>query len=200
VSNPASAPAPAKAVERPGKRDIAMAVLATTVRIVIAFALIGLILSLVPDVPDGRILVPVILVAGAIAMYVWYFRHQVKSIYGARYPTLRAVESIILVAAMFLAIFALFYVTISVNDRAAFTEPLDAFNGYYFSLTVLATVGFGDITPVTFGARLATMVQMALDLAFIGVAFKVIGGAARSALQTRKEAPDMPVAAEAVED
>jgi len=177
-----------------------MAVLATTVRIVIAFALIGLILSLVPDVPDGRILVPVILVAGAIAMYVWYFRHQVKSIYGARYPTLRAVESIILVAAMFLAIFALFYVTISVNDRAAFTEPLDAFNGYYFSLTVLATVGFGDITPVTFGARLATMVQMALDLAFIGVAFKVIGGAARSALQTRKEAPDMPVAAEAVED
>lgn len=173
--------------------------LGTAGRVLVTFVLIGVILSLVPDDTDGRFFVPAALAILMIALYVWYFRRQLKSVYRARFPTLRAVESLVAVAAMFLAIFALFYVMISVNDRTAFTEPLDPFSGYYFSLTVLATVGFGDITPVTPLARSATMVQMALDLAFIGVAFKVIGGAAKRALQTRNRPPDMAETAELLE-
>ena len=105
--------------------------------------------------------------------------------YKARYPTLRAVEALILTATMFLAIFAMVYVMISVSDPSAFSEPLDSFNAYYYSLTVLATVGFGDIAPNTVPARSVTMVQMALDIAFIAVLIRVMGGAAKKALIRR---------------
>lgn len=185
---------------RPSRSEILAALFWTIVRVALSFFLIGVLLTLLPDVPDGRFLVPIALAVVMTALYVWYFRRQLSSVYKAKFPTLRAVEAIVLVATMFLAIFSMFYVLISVNNRASFTEPLDAFTGYYFSLTVLATVGFGDITPVTTLARSVTMVQMALDLAFIGVAFKVIGSAARTALQARHQGPDMKVAAEALED
>jgi voltage-gated potassium channel len=200
VSSPETTPLDGSAGPRPDKSDIAAALLGTIIRVVITFVMIAVILSLAPDVPDGRFIMPIILVFGMAGLYVWYFRRQLKSVYTAKFPTLRAVESIVAVAAMFLGTFALFYVMISVNDRTAFTEPLDAFSGYYFSLTVLATVGFGDITPVTTLARSVTMVQMALDLAFIGVAFKVIGGTARRALKTRKQSRDETPTTEAVED
>ena len=184
---------------RPDKRELVGAIIGTVVRVVISFLFIAAMLWLLPDVPDARFALPITLAVAMTLFYVWYFRRQISSVYRAKFPTLRAVEAIVLVASMFLAIFSMFYVLISVNDRTAFTEDLEPFTGYYFSLTVLATVGFGDITPVTTLARAVTMVQMALDLAFIGVAFKVIGGAARSALQSRHQSPDLSATAEALE-
>ena len=53
-------------------------------------------------------------------------------------------------------------------------------------MTVLATVGFGDIVPVTAIARVAVMVQMVLDVAFIGLAAKVLFGAADRGLRKRE--------------
>ncbi|MFM7145705.1 MAG: potassium channel family protein, partial [Actinomycetales bacterium] len=75
---------------------------------------------------------------------------------------------------------------LSQHDPRAFTEQLDAFSGYYFSLTVLATVGFGDITPVTTLARSFTMVQMAIDLALIGILVRIVSTAANRAMVRRQ--------------
>ena len=137
---------------------------------------------------DGRFALPLLVAVAATALYIWFFRRQVRLVAQARFPTLRAVEALILVAAMFLALFSMIYVMVSLSDPPAFTEPLDPFTGYYFSLTVLATVGFGDITPVTTLARSITMVQMALDLAFIAVVIRVFTTSARRALIARGEA------------
>ena len=102
--------------------------------------------------------------------------------YKARYPTLRAAEALILVAAMFLAIFAMVYVMISLRHRPPSPRRSTRFSAYYYSLTVLATVGFGDIAPNTVARRArSTMVQMALDIAFIAVLIRVMGGAATKA-------------------
>lgn len=174
--------------------------LATMVRLIIGFWLIFFMLTLVPDAPDGRFLLPVGVAVLAVAAYVWFFKRQLSSVYKARFPTLRAAEALVLVAGMFLALFSMIYVMISLADPSAFTEDLSPFNSYYFSLTVLATVGFGDITPTTTLARSVTMVQMALDLVFIAVLIRVIGGAARRALEQRHEQPAMPVAAAVVDD
>jgi hypothetical protein len=86
---------------------------------------------------------------------------------------------------MFLAIFAMVYVMISLAHPDAFSESLDSFNAYYYALTVLATVGFGDIAPNSVPARAVTMVQMSLDIAFIAVLIRVMGGAAKKALIQR---------------
>jgi hypothetical protein len=87
---------------------------------------------------------------------------------------------------MFLALFAVIYVSLSQHNDQAFTEELDAFSAYYFALTVLATVGFGDITPVTTLARSVTMVQMAIDLALIGILVRIVSTAANRAISGRR--------------
>ena len=87
----------------------------------------------------------------------------------------------------FLALFAVIYVSLSQHNPQAFSERLDPFAAYYFSLTVLATVGFGDITPVTVLARSVTMVQMAIDLALIGILVRIVSSAANRAKGKKQE-------------
>jgi alkylation response protein AidB-like acyl-CoA dehydrogenase len=69
---------------------------------------------------------------------------------------------------------------------------MDFFAALYFALTVLSTVGFGDITPVGTVARGLTMVQMTLDLVLLGVAVRVITGAAQRA-RDRKQRATAPI-------
>lgn len=186
--------------QRPSRREITFAVVMTIVRMFIGFWVIFFTLTLVPDTPDGHFVFPLALALAAVALYVWFFKRQLAGVYKAKFPTLRAVEALVLVAAMFLAVFAMVYVMISLNDAGAFTEELAPFNSYYFALTVLATVGFGDITPVTTLARSVTMVQMALDLVFVAVLIRIIGGAARRALQERNEHTSLSTAAAVVDE
>jgi hypothetical protein len=170
-----------------GTGKLLLVILLMSVRLLIGFAFIFFFMTLVPKKPGDPVIYPIVAGIIGIGVYIWFFRRQVRGVYKARYPTLRAIESLILVAAMFLAIFSMVYTTISVNDPSAFTEPLDSFSSYYFSLTVLATVGFGDIAPNTVMARSFAMVQMALDIAFIAVIIKVMSGAARKAIQQRAQ-------------
>jgi voltage-gated potassium channel len=169
------------------KREVTRAVVGMVARLVLGLAFILLMLDFVPKKPGDPVIYPIAIAVVGIAVYVWFFRRQVQGVYKSRYPNLRAIESLILVAAMFLAIFAMVYVMISMNDPSGFTESLDSFNAYYYALTVLATVGFGDIAPNTVSARSVTMLQMALDIAFIAVIIRVMSNAARKAIQHRAQ-------------
>ena len=60
----------------------------------------------------------------------------------------------------------------------SYTEPLTRLDALYFSVTMFATVGFGDITPVTELARVITVLQMLANLIFLGVVARVLFGAA----------------------
>ncbi|CAB4946126.1 MAG: hypothetical protein F2840_06300 [Actinobacteria bacterium] len=160
-------------------------VAASVARTLAGMALILWVLTLVPQRPDANIILPILLVVAGVGVYGWFFAHQVKKVTHAAHPAVRSVEALVLVATMFLAVFASIYVMISSQSPGSFTESLDHFTAYYFSLTVLATVGFGDITPISDGARLACMVQMALDIAFIGATVKILGGTASRAMRDR---------------
>ena len=50
-------------------------------------------------------------------------------------------------------------------------------DGLYFTVTVLSTVGFGDITAKTQAARLVVTGQMIADLVILALAIKIIVGA-----------------------
>jgi voltage-gated potassium channel len=82
-------------------------------------------------------------------------------------------------------VFAATYLLLAQEDRASFTQPLDHTGALYFTVTVLSTVGFGDIAPVTTAARVATMVQMLLNIVVFGLAAKVIFGAVDVGLRRR---------------
>lgn len=178
-------PLDAAASDKPSRMDYAKALAGTLVRLCLGAVLIVVMLTLVPSTPDGRMAAPFVVAAIGTAIYVVESRRQLRRIMHSRFPGLMAAESLILLAAMFLAVFAMIYVSLSLADVEAFTEPLDAFTSYYFALTVLATVGFGDITPVTTVARAVTMVQMALDLVFVALLIRIVSTAARKSIQHR---------------
>ena len=168
------------------RRELAEMWVTTTVRLLVGFAIIFGCLSLVPESPRPSVLLPLAIIVLLILFYMWMSRRQVRQVRNARFPTMQAIEALVLIAGMFLALFAGVYVMLSTADPGAFTEPLDHFTAFYFALTVLATVGFGDITPVTDTARLFCMVQMGIDLVFIGILVKILTGAATQGLQARQ--------------
>jgi voltage-gated potassium channel len=118
---------------------------------------------------------------------------QVRSILRAPYPALRAGESVGLTLLVFLQLFAAAYVVLSSTDAQAFSEPLNKVDALYFVVTVFATVGFGDIAPVTEVARVLTTVQMAGDLVLVGLVVRVLfaavdrGRAARHDIDARHD-------------
>jgi len=158
---------------------------ASVLRIVIGFTVIWFALSLVPETPGVDLAGPILVIIACAAIYVWYFRRQLKKIKKSKFPQLAAVEALILIATMFLAVFAAIYVMESTAVPSAFSEDLDHFTAYYFALTILATVGFGDITPVSNVARATAMVQMAIDIAFIAVLVRIISSVATNTIKAR---------------
>jgi hypothetical protein len=58
-----------------------------------------------------------------------------------------------------------------------FSQPMTRSNALYFTVTVFATVGFGDITATSQAARLVVTGQMIIDLIIIGLGARVILGA-----------------------
>lgn len=140
--------------------------------------------ALVPIREETALAVGVFALVGLIVLGVVFVR-QLRRISRAANPLGAAVEALGLVFGMFLALFAFAYVSLEADDPAAFTQPIDKVAGVYFSVTVLATVGFGDIAPVSSVARLVVTCQMVLDLILIGSAVKVLGASARHAVQRR---------------
>jgi hypothetical protein len=179
---------PSQPMRHLGRRQLLLVGLQAVLRLLVGFLFIVWMMSLVPETPEDSVAYPVAVAIVGSAIYGLFFTRQLRGVYKARYPTLRAVEALILTAAMFLAIFAMIYVMISLSNPDAFSEALDSFSAYYYSLTVLATVGFGDIAPNSVPARSVTMLQMALDIAFIAVLIRVMGGAAKKALLLRAQA------------
>jgi hypothetical protein len=61
----------------------------------------------------------------------------------------------------------------------------------YFTMTTLATVGFGDIYARTDASRIVVMIQMVFNVAVIGASAKLILGAARRGVE-RTTTADRP--------
>jgi Ion channel len=120
-----------------------------------------------------------------ISVILIVFTRQISRVSRSRRPVLAAVEALVLVFGLFLCFFALLYVSISVGDPAAFTQQVDKVAGIYFTTTVLTTVGFGDISPVSDMARVLVTVQMVLGMVLIGTAFKALGFSAKRAVSSR---------------
>ncbi len=97
-------------------------------------------------------------------------------------PEQRAIEALALIVPLFLYLFATVYLSLSHADAAAFSEPLDHTRALYFTITVLSTVGFGDITPKTGGASIIVSIQMLLDLVILGALLRLVTTAAKKGL------------------
>jgi hypothetical protein len=107
---------------------------------------------------------------------------QVRAITVSATPRLRAIETMAVGLPFLLLLFAEVYLLVSHNDPASFTEPLNRTGALYFTMTVFATVGFGDIAPLTDQTRIITMTQMVVGLVVVGIVARLLLGAVQQAV------------------
>lgn len=122
----------------------------------------------------------VLLVAG-LTLLVLLLGWQIRSVVRSPYPVLRAIEAFVTATVLFVVLFAAGYTSLSESTPDAFTEPVDRLDAVYFTMTVLATVGFGDITPVTGPARMVVTLQMVCGFAFAALVGREFLAAVRRA-------------------
>lgn len=118
-------------------------------------------------------LVAALLLVGVV---FWW---QVRTIGRSARPGWQGVQALALVIPLYLLVFAQACFLLARHQPGSFTVALDRTDALYFVVTVFATVGFGDITPVSSMARVLVTVQMVLNLLVVGVALKVILAAVR---------------------
>ena len=113
---------------------------------------------------------------------------QVRSIIRATHPAMRAVGALSTSVPLFLLLFAATYYVMGGISEANFNEPLTRTDALYFTVTVFATVGFGDIVATTQGARVVVMGQMVAGIVIIGLGARIIVDAVKRG-QQRQPAP-----------
>jgi voltage-gated potassium channel len=120
-----------------------------------------------------------------LCVFVVIVGAQVPAIIRSRYPVLRAIEALAVLVPVYLLIFARIYVANSQNDPAGFSSPLDHVTALYFTVTVFATVGFGDVVALTDSMKLLVTVQMLLNLMVLGLGIRLLTSAARRGIARR---------------
>ena len=85
-------------------------------------------------------------------------------------------EALVAVVYALVVFFALTYLSLATRDDE-FVDLDNRVDAMYFTVSTVATVGFGDVHAVGSAARIAVTVQMAMDLLVLGIAARLVGPA-----------------------
>ena len=105
----------------------------------------------------------------------------------SKHPLRTGIVALAVMITAMVAIFSLTYLSLSIDDPANFNQSLDKISAMYFTMTILSTVGFGDIVATSHPAMITVMVQMAVSLTLVTGLVRVLMTAARTAAKKRKE-------------
>ena len=144
--------------------------LATTVIVVAAYYLLPL--NNLAGISLGVTLAFGLLALAAVVAY------QVRAIIRHPHSAVRAIEALAITVPVFLLLFAATYFMMEQANADNFNvDSLTRTDSLYFTVTVFATVGFGDIAATSQVARVAVIAQMIFDLLVLGLVVKVFVGA-----------------------
>jgi len=115
---------------------------------------------------------------------------QVLKIMGAEHPELRAAEALAIAVPIVLIVFSFTYLSLSHAQPGSFSEPLNRVSAVYFVITVISTVGFGDITPKTDAAMIVVSFQIMLDLVLLVGIVRAVFFAAQVGVRRRQSERD----------
>ncbi|SFN20352.1 Ion channel [Pseudonocardia ammonioxydans] len=168
---------------RPTPRQVAVSLLRTAFTVVSMVA----VYYLAPLGPVGQMRIGLwllVALAGLGAALTW----QIHAVTVSTTPRLRATETIAVGLPLLLLLFAEVYLLLSYDAPASFTQPLNRTGALYFTMTVFATVGFGDIAPLTDQARVITMTQMLAGLIAVGLVARALVSAVQRAVARESDA------------
>lgn len=126
----------------------------------------------------------IVLMVLAGAFFALVFTHHVRALHHTPYPVLRAANLLSTTLLLFILGFSVTYLALFQADPGSFSEPLSKISAVYFTVTVLATVGFGDITATTDLTRAVVTLQMLTGITLIGVLVRYVVGLTSSRVRT----------------
>ncbi|WP_344155034.1 potassium channel family protein [Nocardioides koreensis] len=141
------------------------------------------VLPLTSDVAADTFVQLVVGLVVLAALLAW----QIREILRSPYPAAQAISALVMSVPLFLTLFSVTYYLMGESAPSAFSEPMTRLDSMYFTVTVFATVGFGDITAVSQTARAVTTVQMMGGLVLVGLIARVIFGAVQEGRSRRDE-------------
>lgn len=116
---------------------------------------------------------------------------QTRAIVRSDRPGLRGIEALAVIAPLYLILFAASYYLSALADPSSFSEDgLTRVDTLYFTVTVFATVGFGDISPASQSARVLVMFQMILNLIVLGAGIRLLTAAVNRGREAKADAAD----------
>ncbi len=141
---------------------------------------VGLVLGLYAVLPMGRGAgrtwwALVLGLLGFALLVAW----EAMAVLRTERPGLRAVQALALAIPIFIVLFAALYYSLESFQPGSLSEPLTKVDALYLTVTVAATVGFGDITPVSASARILATVHMVGNLVVLGASVKVLTAVAQ---------------------
>ena len=168
--------------QRPASARRRVAVTSLVRSLIVSVAIVGGYFVLPMTHFDGR---SVVTLMGGVVVVGVLLAWQIRAIARSPYPRVRATGALATSLPLFFALFATAYYVMSVADPANFTEPLTRLDAAYFTVTVFATVGFGDIVATSEAARAVATVQMLGDLLIVGLAARALLNAVQTGLRRR---------------
>lgn len=108
----------------------------------------------------------------------------------AKHPVRAGLITLAVMLTALVVIFALTYLSLSSENPGSFNVPLTKVGALYFTMTILATVGFGDIVAVSDSARIVVMVQMVVGLTLVTALARVLMETTRRAARKRRAEQD----------
>ena len=157
----------------------------SAVRILVSVVLLFALYGVLPAADRTGIGTLLELLVGLVilgALLAW----QVLKIMGAEHPELRAAEALATAVPVVLIVFAFTYLSLSHVQPRSFSEPLNHVRAIYFVITVISTVGFGDITPKTDAAMIVVSFQIMLDLVLLVGIVRAVFFAAQVGVRRRQ--------------
>ncbi len=156
-----------------------------------AFAAVAGILTLymwLPE-PDGNDppWAVFITILGVSILYIIAAVWALFRIQKSRHPGRTGITMLAVMVTAIVVIFALAYLSLSADDPGNFNVELTKVSALYFTMTILSTVGFGDIHPSSDAAMVAVMVQMVVSVTLITTLGRVLVETSRRVMRKRIE-------------
>ena len=122
---------------------------------------------------------PPAVVGGAIVIATMPLAiRRLRAVIASPFPLLAAAEALALLLAMIVIGFSSVYLALDA-DEGQFSGLGTRIDALYFTVTTLSTVGYGDISATGQVARVVVTLQIMFNLAFVGIAVRAFGAAAR---------------------
>jgi len=159
-------------------------------RAILALAATLLVYYAVPvgEAPSAwGIAISVIGLLAGMAILVHLTVRQVQRLAGARSDDegIR-IESLIFLIYIVVPMFAIGYFVLETADPGQFDDLKTKTDALYFTVSTLATVGFGDVHATDQLARILVTLQIAFDLVFVGAMVSLLTGVVRHRATTMR--------------